>query len=86
MKITVRQRMKDIEKVAFKDLKAGTVYKIDIGVTLLKLNGEEAVILKDSSGRDWLNMAGKGPGNFHGMPATKILGKLIEIVVKPNDC
>ena len=80
MKITVKK--KQVKEVPFKDIPVGTVYKIGMGGTLLKLGMEEAVILKFSSGKDWLEIAGKGGGNWNGRPATEILGKITEIIVE----
>jgi len=79
MKITIKEKSSDV--ITFNNIKPGMVYEIRCGVTLLKLAGNEAVVLNYSNGQDWLEVASSGKGNFRGEPATKILGKIDEIVV-----
>jgi len=79
MKITVEPKVKEEPKeIPYGDIEPGTVYMVVHGAVLLKLDESEAIALLHSDGENWFVQA-KG---FIGCPATKILGKLKEIIVE----
>ncbi len=79
MKITTKQKETSAKKeILSKDLAAGTVFLSRDGVTLLKLGGEKYVLLKFSSGADWLETE----TSLDKDPVTEVLGMIDEIIVE----
>lgn len=80
MKITVEPKQKQESKeVPYDDIEPGMVYQNSWGVTLLKLEWGNAVLLLHSDGSsEWFAEA-MGSVN---KPAIKILGRIKEIIVE----
>jgi len=86
MKITVKNKKEEKKEIPFDEIPVGAVYvaRFHDGPIVLKLNDGEAVLLSHSDENeenelsDWFEIA----DGFKGEPATKILGKLTEIVVE----
>lgn len=81
MKITVKPKQKEKhENIPFDEIPVGYVYiaKYSNGPIALKLEDNEAVLLKYSNNSDWFEMA----HGSKGQPAYEVLGKLTEIIVK----
>jgi hypothetical protein len=75
MKVIVKPKC----EIPFNEIPTGYVYVCSFqGNTMLKLQNGEAVALTWSNGDDCLNMAAVTKNK----PATKILGKLTEIIVE----
>ena len=64
--------------ISFEDIKKGTVYKLENGVVLWKIDKDNAVILQGCDGCNYLAMA----DSFKDSSAIKILGQVQEIVVE----
>jgi len=78
MKITVISKEKpELKEIPYDEIKPGMVYRIKGGIVVLKLTDEQAVLLHGVGG-DWFTLA----DGYKDDPATKILGKLTEIIVK----
>jgi len=83
MKITVKGKKEENHKILFDEIPIGYVYVAarPDGPILLKLDNNEAVLLTYSShSEDWFAVT--KAGGYKGEPAYKVLGKLVEIIVK----
>ena len=89
MKITIKGNEKVEPKITIEDVEPGYVFEIfNSGPTTggkvkaLKLEDGEAILLTYSSGCDWFEIL--DDESWDNSPV-KILGKLTEIVVDPNE-
>jgi len=79
IKITVIPKEKPKPKKApYFEIEPGTVYEVLDGAAILKVDAKNAVLLKGHAGCDFLGIA-HGYKNYC---ATKILGRLKEIIVE----
>ena len=79
MLITVIPKEKSESKeIPYKDIRLGMVYTIDSGIVLLKLYDNKAIVLAWPNGEDFLQTAYGCKDRL----ATKILGRLKEIIVE----
>ena len=79
MKVTVKEKQKEKNcEILFNEIPVGYVYETFDGAVLLKTDFENAIIFKGSDDCDYLNIA----HGYKEFPATKILGRLTEIIVE----
>jgi len=81
MKVTVNPKEKqDNHDIPFDEIPVGYVYVAlySDGPIALKLCNGEAMLLKYGNGDEWFTIA----DGYNGKPASKILGKLTEVVVE----
>jgi len=81
MKVTVKPKQTEkSQEIPFDEIPVGYVYVAEFsdGPIALKLKDEQAVLLSHYDGGDWFCVT----EGFKGMPATKILGKLVEVIVE----
>jgi len=80
MGIKITERKKEVEKpvLYFKDVPDGCVYKTSEDIAILKVNISTGVVLQGPNGSDYMDVAGR----YKRIPVSKILGKLVEVVVE----
>jgi len=80
MKITVEPKAKpEPKEIPYNDIEPGTVYQIVDGPIALKLKDGMAVLLNRTGSEDNYLEIARG---HKGRPATKILGRIKEIIVE----
>jgi len=81
MKVTVKPKQAEKrQEIPFDEIPVGCVYVVEFsdGPTALKLKDKQAVLLSHHNSEDWFEIA----NGLKGQPATKILGKLTEVIVE----
>ncbi len=70
------------DEIKFQKLAPGTVFEGDGNAKMLKLEGNEYIVLCYATGQDWF---GRGDGSMAGpeKSVSKVLGKLVGIQVQP---